>query len=384
MTRALRPAMAVAVVLLSLSQGVTTGDEAAGLVVHEWGTFTSVLGDDGMPVAWRPFTASDDLPGFVYRLGASAGETQRPRGSIKTVLSAPARLETPVLYMYADHALSASARVRFPGGRITEWYPRADLAGEGIEWDSVEVQPGVDGGWPDEGQASHYYAARETDAASLRIEADSGPQEERFLFYRGAGHLDLSITAALDRGRVVVQSLQPGVREVVLFENRNGATGYSIRPIGDRPVAFARPLRSRSVFEIKSDLERILVRHGLYPKEAAAMVATWGDSWFEEGTRLFYVLPRALTDRALPLTISPRPARIVRVLVGRLELVLREDEDRARAELDGIPDVTSMSPVEKEEVRARLGRFGEPTLRRLRDRAHDPAAREKIALLLAP
>ena len=384
MTNVLRPALAVAIVLLSLSEGVTTGDEAAGLVVHEWGTFTSVFGDDGMPVAWRPFTASDDLPGFVYRLEASAGDTQRPRGSIKTLLSAPARLETPVIYMYADHALTASARVRFPGGRITEWYPRADLAGDGIAWDAVEVQPGVAGGWPDEGLPSHYYAARETDAASLRVEADTGPQEERFLFYRGAGHLDLSLMAGLDRGRVVVQELQRGVREVVLFENRNGAIGYSIAAMRSRPVVFTRPLPVGSVAALRGELERIFVRHGLYPKEAAAMVATWGDSWFEQGTRLFYVLPRALTDRALPLEVSPPPARTVRVLVGRLELVLREDEDRARTELEGVSDVAAMTPAEKEDLRARLGRFGEPTLRRLWDRALDPAMREKVAALLAP
>jgi hypothetical protein len=30
---------------------------------------------------------------------------------------------------------------------------------------------------------------------------------------------------------------------------------------------------------------------GLFPKEAHAMVDTWRDSWFEEGTRAFYILP---------------------------------------------------------------------------------------------
>jgi hypothetical protein len=34
--------------------------------------------------------------------------------------------------------------------------------------------------------------------------------------------------------------------------------------------------------------------------KAAAMVETWRDSWFEEGTRLFYFLPQVTVDRILP------------------------------------------------------------------------------------
>jgi len=375
---------ALTVLLASLPEGATTSDGGAGLVVHEWGTFTSVLGDDGLPLTWRPFTASDDLPGFVYRQGPFHAEARRDWRSIKTTLSAPARLETPVLYFYADRPLSVAARVRFPSGRITEWYPQAHVTGAGIGWDAVEVLPGAGGGFPDEGTPSHYYAARETDAASLRVEAGGGPQEERFLFYRGVGNVELSVGAALDRHRVAVRALHPGVSEIVLFESRNGHVGYSIQNLGKRRATFARPLVAGDVSALKSELESILVRHGLYPREATAMVATWGDSWFEEGTRLFYVLPRALADRALPLTVLPRPRETARVLVARLELIAREDEDRVRAELDAVPDATALTSPEREELRVRLGRFGEPTLRRLRDHTRDPLILAKIDALLAP
>lgn len=382
--RSLPTMAALTVLLASLPERATTSEGRAGLVVHEWGTFTSVLGDDGLPLMWRPFTAADDLPGFVYRLNPLHAEARRDWRSIKTSLFAPARLETPVLYFYADEALSVAARVRFPGGRITEWYPQATLTGEGIGWDAVEVLPGASGGFPDEGTPNHYYAARETDAAPLRVEADVGPQEERFLFYRGAGNLELSVRAVLEGDRVVARALHAGVREIVLFENRGGRVGYSIQRLEGRRAVFTRPLPAGDVSALESELEAILVRHGLYPREAAAMVATWGGSWFEEGTRLFYVLPRALTDRALPLTVSPRPAELVRVLVGRLELILREDEDRVRAELDALPDATALTSAEKEDFRIRRGRFGEPTLRRLSAHTRDRATRAKIEVLLAP
>src|SRR5260370_34966993 len=51
------------------------------------------------------------------------------------------------------------------------------------------------------------------------------------------------------------------------------------------------------------------------------MVETWRDSWFEEGSRLLYIVPPAFVNEGLPLSINPAPAQTVRVFVGRLELV---------------------------------------------------------------
>ena len=65
----------------------------------------------------------------------------------------------------------------------------------------------------------------------------------------------------------------------------------------------------------------MLVAQGLYQKEAAAMVDTWRDSWFEEGLRLFYIVPRSAVDAILPLEINPAPASMARVFVGRIELI---------------------------------------------------------------
>lgn len=72
---------------------------------------------------------------------------------------------------------------------------------------------------------------------------------------------------------------------------------------------------------LRQDLERALVDLGLYPREAAAMVATWRDSWFEAGTRVFYILPQAAVDEILPLSIDPKPVDVKRVFVGRLEVI---------------------------------------------------------------
>src|SRR5215472_5173305 len=45
--------------------GAMTRTTQKGLVAHEWGTFTSVQGSDGVLLDWRPLQTSR-LPGFVY------------------------------------------------------------------------------------------------------------------------------------------------------------------------------------------------------------------------------------------------------------------------------------------------------------------------------
>ena len=45
-----------------------------------------------------------------------------------------------------------------------------------------------------------------------------------------------------------------------------------------------------------------------------------GDSWFEEGVRVFYIFPDSAMESILPLQVEPRPDRIARVFVGRVEI----------------------------------------------------------------
>ena len=82
------------------------------------------------------------------------------------------------------------------------------------------------------------------------------------------------------------------------------------------------------------DMARALVEQGLYEKEAQAMVSTWQDQWFaEDGTRVLYLLPGKWTERTLPLEISPQPDRVVRVMVGRAELITPETERQLRQQI---------------------------------------------------
>ena len=99
-----------------IHSSVANATDPTGLVVHEWGTFTSVAGQDGFAEEWVPPQGPRDLPCFVGRLPSN----------IKGWMPATVRMETPVIYFYSPEDKTVDVRVRFRQGLITEWYPRAE------------------------------------------------------------------------------------------------------------------------------------------------------------------------------------------------------------------------------------------------------------------
>jgi hypothetical protein len=88
------------------------------------------------------------------------------------------------------------------------------------------------------------------------------------------------------------------------------------------------PLEASSA-RLKIEMLGALEKEGLTKSEAAAMVATWDNLWFEEpGTRVLAVLPQKWVDAALPLQITPKPDTLKRVFVARLELISLAQESR--------------------------------------------------------
>jgi hypothetical protein len=380
------------------------------LTVHEWGTFTSVAGADGSAIDWDVLGGKDDLPGFVKDQGYRC---------FKFRLGGTVRMETPVMYFYSPREVTARVKVLFPHGVITEWYPNGDNAiyeskslmdrmgattktriySEGdvyptkslldpaplglgpalvrlspslngidtslrnlmgaIGWTDIKIQPGSTADFPDEKRPSRYYAARGTDGAPIT----AGDQHEKFLFYRGVGRIPVPLSARLSGdGKVVIENRGPDpVPTAILFENRGGRLGYrsagAIQNAGaiQSVVALDRPSLDGSFSQLRHDLEAALVTQGLFPKEAQAMVETWRDSWFEEGSRLIYIVPAGVIDAMLPLQIDPAPSQTARVFVGRIELVTPETKrlvEEAFARSDW-------------PVIERYGRFLDPILARI-------------------
>jgi hypothetical protein len=410
-----------------LALAATGSAPAANYVAHEWGTFTSVQGADGVLLGWRPLETSK-LPGFVYNwtmpgcgrqasgaaLGAIAG-----KGAMETLQ----RMETPVIYFYSDRSRSVDVQVDFPKGVITEWYPQAAQIGPSIvapvpaavaeldsaarwvgaspgftfetllnnhaipqsraRWTGVEILPQdrdteMAKALPQDSSGSHYFAARETDANYLQLKSFSATnrasQHEKFLFYRGVGDFvtPLRVTQGPDRSLTLANTgkeplpnlfvlvLRERQGEMVAIEDLAPAQQHILEPdwLG-RPVAQAELSK-----QVTRGMEAALVKAGLYPREAAAMVKTWQDSWFaEDGVRVLYVLPRAWTDRTLPLRLDPAPRELARVMVGRAEVI-------TSAQRQELAEVLLKAQAGDEEARVqavaslkKLGRFADPVMR---------------------
>src|SRR5882724_9484564 len=328
------------------SMGSETRTVFSGLTAHEWGTFTSIAGEQGQAVEWSPLTGSTDLPGFVEHF-RNAGFKLGLRGTV--------RMETPVLYFYDSREETVSVNVRFAKGVITEWYPQAsrveptaalyDASLNGrqpdgsISWDAVTVAPGLRADFPAESRENHYYAARQTASTPVFVKTPRGEQREKFLFYR-----DEEI---------------PGV---ILFERRGEKVGFRVGgAVKDRAI-LEPPALTENMDSLSRELEGLLVSRGLYQDEAHAMLETWRNSWFEEGSRLLYLVPDEFLNAVLPLSIQPAPVQTVRVFVGRLEIVTPATEravERALATNDGA-------------TIAKYGRFLEPILQAMMKKESNP------------
>jgi hypothetical protein len=250
-----------------------------------------------------------------------------------------------VLYFYTDRALSASVRVDFPKGMMTDWYPQASRPpGDSLTWENLRIAPKDGPTFPREKGKSRYYAARATDATPLQIADGKGKtEEEKFLFYRGVGDFQMSLSVrALGHGAFKVKNTgKEALPAFVLLRVQDGKVRFKVHDhLSEGAEIEAQEAQEESTTEkLGAAVAELLMREGLYEKEARAMVQTWSSDWFgEEGTRILYLVPPRLTDELLPLRITPKPTALLRVLVGRHDVLTPEREsiiDALVKKLDG-------------------------------------------------
>jgi hypothetical protein len=420
--------------------GFMSSSREQGLVVHEWGTFTSLQGSDGAPLSWNPLDSSQ-LPGFVYDW-KHAGLDRYPSGMLalgtKSVLVTLQRMETPVIYFYADREQTADVTVRFPKGGITEWFPQAPRIGPSfvppsgplarldsglhycgvspnftltsildgkkvkdslIQWSNLKILPAsrhsdTANRLPSDRSGSHYFAARETDSAYVQATSfspiNSEPECEKFLFYRGVGNFTTPLWVEM-KSEDKVTLANSGMRTlshlfVLAIKDQAGAFVCvdQLKP-GERKDALLDLSTQKRPFatlrkQIQKQMAQALTAEGLYPREATAMVKTWEDSWFtEEGVRVLYILPRTWTDETLPMKIEPEPKDLVRVMVGRAELISPETEKKLAFELTQAEKGEAWAEQDLLAKAQSLGRFAGPVFDRALDRTEvQRADRQKL------
>ena len=351
-----------------------TASAAGHLVVHEWGTLTTVHAADGTPQSGlNRIEQSEVLPDFVHRFEPET--TRQPARSLgKSPLAAgrpdvTMRLETPVIYFHPppNEKLTGTIdlRVQFRGGVLNEFYPAA-TASVAVDVPRIrnKMEAGVLTGWNGDvlnnyvvstlqwqGIELHdtvpaplthsrvWLAPREVHAMSVYLPAAG--EGESYLFYRGVAHLDALLQTRLSHGSLHLkapaqlawlESPTLTLEQVWLADIRADGS-IAFRELGALTLSQSAPgqaLASAGHFgnsdyhagtELRLSLRRGLIRSGLYADEADAMLNTWQASYFEKpGMRVFYLVPRAWVDYFLPLGLSV-PADLTRVMVGRIDLL---------------------------------------------------------------
>jgi hypothetical protein len=392
-----------------------------GFIVHEWGTDTVVVGSDGS-LQRGLHHEEEDLPGFVYdRIKA---------GSLSGSTSVAVKMETPVTYFYSDTPRTVTVSIDFPKGVFTQWYPAVSsfyprilgpnampgvtshrdpvfdlsvpfgsmlcsdkysaLANGLLTWGNVEVmaRDAEPAALPDAPLDTFTWSyARAVAANPLRVSGVPGAieaaQNERFLFYRGLGNFELPVRVTTAQGGKVALENSHGeaMGRVFAIHVDGGKGAFSVHAGGipaqgklDALVpSLDGALETAAYAEaLGVEVTKALDATGLYHDEAQAMVNTWKRQWFKTpGVRLLYLIPQAWTDASIPLTVSPPPDHMIRVMMIRVEVIPPELEaiDVSEAELLG----SASTAASAEAYFKSLGRFAEPRLRRALALLGEPA-----------
>lgn len=382
--------------------------QSTDLVVHEWGTFLAMQGSDGVTLDGM-YHEEHALPDFVH--ARSKDQLRLPSMILKG--------ETPVIYFYTPRRQRVRVEVKFPSGFWTQWYPQASLIAPAMSstgspsapkngriiW-NADVVPSGSGvkppTLPSTSADALWNHSREVDAAYVRTSDYQNSREssewERFIFYRGLGQAPLPLTYEALGKTATLTGKDTRLSHLFLIRVEGKRAGFRYVPeLGPgQKISAAMPadkdLRSleQATDQLEAALTQRLTQSGLYPKEAVAMVRTWRESYFKTpGSRVLFVMPQTWTDAFIPMNLRPQPKEVVRVMVGRLELLTPA---RELAVENAVRGLSSKEAAVRERSFRQIrdqGRFAEPVLRRLsrtgagevRTRAKELLATECIAAL---
>src|SRR4051812_37786144 len=308
---------------------IASSASAADLVIHEWGTITSVHAASGKPLTGlNKIDAADVLPDFVHRYEPEQTRHDPARQFAKSPLvpgrpDVTMRLETPVIYFHppagAPFDTPIDVEVKFRGGILNEYYPAADA---GVAVDFARVRDKRDAGvlpkdWSFDilnnyvvgslkwsGVRIHdtvvapltdnpiWLAPREVQAGSVFVpEAGEG---ERYLFYRGVANLEALLQTRTSEGAVRIAAphvltwlamstvtlpdvwlADIRVDGVVAFREHGPVTIVKDKPDAElgRIQRFARSdYQAEGARRLRASLKRALLAQGLYADEAEAML----------------------------------------------------------------------------------------------------------------
>lgn len=370
---------------ISLSLFFVHADEPTGpdFRLHEWGTFTTVSGSDGVLL---PGLDRDEelLPNFVsgqqglsnqlafqdpvdtnviYMLADTASMFSYGKTIPWASRNVTVKMETPVIYVYSDTSkpFPLEVTVGFEKGLISQVYPWANMKMPPMtkEKEAVAGTPffrskSIDFSQAQNGRAQwmlNVLPKQPSDAFRIIKKGESatwirprvreanvlsdpsGYMKEGFVFYRGLGNFDIPLKTRMDEQTLSLSSEQD-LSYALVYQT----DGYRAKVLWDGPVAVGETHHIEALadtawrtetpipkmqLDLLTRMQTALVEEGLSADESSAMLQTWWDSYFcHAGLRVFWMVPRAMTDEVLPITTTPAPKSMERVLIGRSEVLL--------------------------------------------------------------
>ncbi len=371
------------VAILAVALVLRISAQAQDLVVHEWGTFTSLQDEDGRTIGG---INSDDepVPAFCHGLRWDLIVGNPSQGIPRCHPDVTMRLETPVIYFHphADATLPIMLDVTatFNGGWLTQYYPAARVEAPGyvssgpspgtitsktvgsLTWKGVAV--GEDGTLMD--TTDHVWITpRRVDSATVTVPGSDGRREsEKYLFYRGVGHIDSPLVAIQQDGEVRVRTRNPMRIEhawLANFDRTGTCAAIALDGLGQREeltVLLPLDVGTLNLSKLRTNMKQALVQAGLFNDEASAMLATWEVSYFKSpGLRIFFIVPDNWVETHLPLKFSI-PVELKRVMIGRLELISPRQRELLRAIAEAPIPTAAMRPTDPTaQAFEQLGRF---------------------------
>ncbi len=342
-------------------------------VAHEWGTFTSLVGSDGIR---QPGMYHEDeiLPNFVHRYGEDL-KLEFPSSTTVALnevskLNLPfdpnrcsrrnkaceelignqlitQKMETPVLYFYSTKELGVKVDIAFPGGVIAESYPKA-VANYPEPSIGVKLINGF----------SHYdisiLSPNTLEDNLLKVEKDniysharivksnlikSNNEVEKFIFYRGLGDFTTQLKIQSLDDSLIIKNTGKNIPNAFLinFDGENGeikelghfATN-EIKNISNNEInklRFSKITKEKYIQKSRNLIKLALISSGLYEDEAVALLNTWEQSYLKNaGLRVLYILNREEVESILPMNLTPAPRELKRVFVGRVDILTQKEE----------------------------------------------------------
>lgn len=170
---------------------------------------------------------------------------------------------------------------------------------------------------------------------------------DHFIFYRGAGNhgtfqlntyqgdgpddFTLSNYGEATIPKLFALRVQDGKACWLTLDNLQQVKHVEGKTLHRETITFPEPTRSATnvAEDLRSAMIDVLHAEGLTSDEATAMVNTWDSLWFTEpGTRVLAILPQQIADEMVPLSVVPKPTKIDRVFVARVEILTREVEQK--------------------------------------------------------